>query len=100
MVQVLALTRPDVVKWVYQRSMEGCNIVGTSTFNTQAISQEEYGISSALIYKMAKQSAQLAQDVRQDLESTTGLCARFVGGQVNIDSVCESILRAYRCASG
>ena len=56
--------------------MEGCHIVGTSTFNTQSISQEEYGIPPSLIYHMARRSAALG------VAAKAGLPGRFVGGQI------------------
>eukprot|EP00929_Paragymnodinium_shiwhaense_P061884 TRINITY_DN30912_c0_g1_i1.p1 TRINITY_DN30912_c0_g1~~TRINITY_DN30912_c0_g1_i1.p1 ORF type:complete len:1340 (+),score=305.23 TRINITY_DN30912_c0_g1_i1:118-4137(+) len=78
---VLSLTRPDVVDWVTRRSMEGCNIVGTATFNTQRISQDEYNIPHDLIYTMAKRSAELGTAAKEKLLAS-GLRHRFVGGQL------------------
>jgi len=59
---VLSLTRPDAVREISRRYLEaGADIVETNTFNANAISQADYGLS-ALCYEINLAAARLATE--------------------------------------
>lgn len=62
---VLTLTRPDVIREIHQAYIEaGADIIETNTFNSNAVSQEEYRCE-ALVYRLNHEGARLAKEAAQ-----------------------------------
>ncbi|MDG2300716.1 MAG: methionine synthase [Acidimicrobiales bacterium] len=58
---ILSLTAPEIIASIHQSFLEaGADIVTTNTFNSNAISQRDYGLES-VTYELNKVSAQLAR---------------------------------------
>jgi len=76
---LLTLTRPDVIADVHRAFLEaGADIIETNTFNSNAISLADYGMSD-LTAEFNEVGARLARDVADEIEHETGV-ARFVAG--------------------
>ena len=57
---VLCLTRPEMVRSVHHRYLEaGADIIETNTFNSNKVSQKEYGLSDE-VYRLARAGAEIA----------------------------------------
>ncbi len=58
---VLNLTRPDIIRAIHRAYIEaGADIIETNTFNSNAVSQEEYQCT-ALVYRLNYEGAKLAK---------------------------------------
>ena len=58
---ILSLTLPDEITLIHKSFLEaGADIITTNTFNSNAISQEDYGLEH-LVFELNKVSAQLAR---------------------------------------
>ncbi|MEL7373708.1 MAG: homocysteine S-methyltransferase family protein, partial [Pseudomonadota bacterium] len=76
---LLTLTQPDVVREVHRAFLEaGADIVETNTFNSNAPSQDDYGMG-ALVAELNLAAARLAREVADDVARETG-APRFVAG--------------------
>ena len=76
----LTLTRPDLILHIHQQMLEaGADIIETNTFNSNAVSQSDYGLE-ALVYEMNFQAASLARCAADDMTSRTPDKPRFVAG--------------------
>lgn len=59
---ILNLTRPDVVQAIHRAYIEaGADIIETNTFNSNAISQEEYRLTD-IVYRLNREGARLAKE--------------------------------------
>lgn len=59
---ILCLTRPDVVRSIHRAYIEaGADIIETNTFNSNAISQEEYHCQD-IVYRLNLEGAKLAKE--------------------------------------
>lgn len=68
---ILCLTRPDVIGSIHRDYLEaGADIITTNSFNSNAISLADYGLSD-LSYEMAREAAMLARKAADEY------CARF-----------------------
>ncbi|MGK2874745.1 MAG: methionine synthase, partial [Nocardioides sp.] len=86
---LLSLTRPDLIAGLHRRYFDaGSDIVETNTFNANAISLSDYGMS-ALAYELNKTSAELAR-VEADRASTPQR-PRYVAGALGPTSKTASI---------
>lgn len=60
---ILNLTRPDCIRKIHQSYIDaGADIIETNTFNSNAISQEEYRCEK-LVYRLNREGAALATEV-------------------------------------
>jgi 5-methyltetrahydrofolate--homocysteine methyltransferase len=76
---ILTLTRPEVVAAVHGAYLEaGADIIETNTFNSNAVSQADYG-TAALVPEMNYRAARLARTVADEFAQRTGT-PRFVAG--------------------
>ncbi|HVN46500.1 MAG TPA: methionine synthase [Steroidobacteraceae bacterium] len=76
---ILTLTRPDAVRDIHRAYLEaGADIIETNTFNSNAISQADYG-TSALVPELNYRAAQLARAAADDC-ARHSRTARFVAG--------------------
>ena len=79
---ILVLTRPDVIQAIHRRYLEaGADIIETCTFNSQRISQQEYGTQN-LVYRLNIAAVELARQEVERMNSITPDRPRFVAGSV------------------
>ena len=79
---LLVLSRPDIIRDIHSAYMEaGADIIGTNTFNAQAISQADYGLED-LSYEMNVAAAKLAREAADAQEAKTPERPRYVAGAV------------------
>lgn len=77
---ILVLTRPDIIKEIHTKYLEaGADIIETSTFNANRISQAEYGCEE-LCYEINRKAAEMARKIAD--EYSTPEKPRFVAGSV------------------
>ncbi|RPF26886.1 methionine synthase [Georgenia muralis] len=76
---LLALTRPDVIRDVHRRYFEaGADIATTNTFTATSIAQADYG-TEALVPEINRRAAGLAREVADELTAADGR-PRWVAG--------------------
>ncbi len=79
---ILVLTRPDIISAIHRQYLEaGADIIETCTFNSQRISQQEYGTQN-LISRLNYGAAQLARAEVERMNALTPEHPRFVAGSV------------------
>lgn len=79
---LLCLTRPDVIRAIHDRFLEaGADIIETNTFNTQAISMEDYAMSD-LAAEMNLAAARIAREAADAMTAKDPSRPRFVAGAV------------------
>ena len=79
---MLVLTRPDIIAQIHRHYLEaGADIIETCTFNSQAISQAEYG-TEHLVSRINAQAARLARNEADRMSKLTPDKPRFVAGSV------------------
>ncbi len=77
---ILVLTRPDIIQEIHTKYLEaGADIIETSTFNANRISQTEYGCEG-LCYEINRRAAELARKSAD--KYSTPEKPRFVAGSV------------------
>lgn len=77
---ILVLTRPDIIQEIHTKYLEaGADIIETSTFNANRISQAEYGCEE-LCYEINRRAAELARKSAD--KYSTPEKPRFVAGSV------------------
>lgn len=77
---ILVLTRPDIIREIHSKYLvSGADIIETSTFNANRISQAEYGCED-LCYEINRRAAELARKIAD--EYSTAEKPRFVAGSV------------------
>ena len=86
---VLALTRPDVIKDIHKRFLEaGADIIEANTFGANRISQSEYKLTH-LIKELNRASVRVAREIAD--EFSTSEKPRFVAGSIGPTSKTASI---------
>ncbi|TMC10597.1 MAG: methionine synthase, partial [Chloroflexi bacterium] len=84
-VDLLCLTRPDVVEGVHVAYLEaGADVITTNTFTSSPISQRDYGLES-LSYEMNREGAQIARRAADRYGD------RFVAGSLGPTNVTLSL---------
>jgi 5-methyltetrahydrofolate--homocysteine methyltransferase len=77
---VLVLTRPDVISDIHREYLDaGADIIETNTFNSNAISQADYGLEG-LVYELNLAAAKLARAAADEATARTPDRPRFVAG--------------------
>jgi 5-methyltetrahydrofolate--homocysteine methyltransferase len=77
---VLVLTRPDVISDIHRQYLDaGADIIETNTFNSNAISQADYGLES-LVYELNLAAARVARAAADEATERTPDRPRFVAG--------------------
>jgi len=75
---LLSLTQPDIIKAIHLAYLEaGSDIIETNTFNSNRVSQADYGLES-LVYELNLEAARIAREAA-DSQSTAEQ-PRFVAG--------------------
>ncbi len=77
---LLGITRPDVIAAIHREYLEaGADIIETNTFNSNVISQADYGLES-WIYDLNVANARLAREAADAASARTPDRPRFVAG--------------------
>lgn len=88
---VLALTRPDVLKEIHERYLQaGSDIISTCTFNTNAFSLADYQLSE-YVDDIAVAAATIAREVADRYTNNNPDKPRYVGGSIGPTSKTSSI---------
>ena len=79
---LLVLTQPDVIREIHRQYLEaGADIIETNTFNSNAISQSDYGLE-AVTYELNFEGAKLARAAVDDFVAAHPASPRFVAGSL------------------
>ncbi len=78
---VLNITRPDIIRNVHLQYLEaGADIIETNTFNSNIVSQKEYGMEN-YVYDIAFAGAEIAAEIAAEMTEKTSI-PRFVAGSI------------------
>jgi 5-methyltetrahydrofolate--homocysteine methyltransferase len=90
---LLSLTRPDVVQEIHEKYLEsGADLLGTNTFNSTFLSQNDYGTDSPeLIRELNRASAELARAAADKYTAKDPSKPRFVMGALGPTSKSASV---------
>ncbi len=81
--EVLSITRPDLIRSIHREYVEaGADILTTNTFRANALTLSSYGLADE-VYAINLAAAQLASNVRYEMEETAPDWPRFVAGAVS-----------------
>ncbi|HEY7791405.1 MAG TPA: homocysteine S-methyltransferase family protein, partial [Vicinamibacterales bacterium] len=79
---LLVLTRPDVIEEIHHQYLEaGSDIIETNTFNSNAVSQADYGLES-VVFELNAEGATLARRAADAWTRKTPDRPRFVAGSM------------------
>jgi 5-methyltetrahydrofolate--homocysteine methyltransferase len=79
---LLVLTQPEIIREIHTAYLKaGADIIETNTFNAQAISMADYGMSS-LSHEMNVVAAKLAREAADAITAQTPDRPRFVAGAI------------------
>lgn len=79
---LLTLTQPQIIREIHEAYLQaGSDIIETNTFNSNAISQADYGLESS-VYELNYQAAILAKEVAKKYSLLTPEKPRFVAGSI------------------
>jgi len=77
---LLSLTRPDVIGEIHRLYLDaGSDLIGTNTFNAQAISQADYG-TEHLVGEINREAARIARAAADEATAADPSRPRFVAG--------------------
>jgi 5-methyltetrahydrofolate--homocysteine methyltransferase len=80
--ELIVLTRPQVISDIHHAYLAaGSDIIETNTFNSNAISQSDYGLSH-LVRELNLEAARLAREAADDWTRRTPDKPRFVAGAI------------------
>jgi 5-methyltetrahydrofolate--homocysteine methyltransferase len=80
--ELLNLTRPDVIAEIHRQYLDaGSDIIETNTFNANAVSLADYGMSH-MAYELNKAAAQIARSVADEFTAKNPDKPRFVAGAI------------------
>jgi 5-methyltetrahydrofolate--homocysteine methyltransferase len=79
---ILVITQPDVIRAIHYEYLEaGADIIETNTFNSNAVSQADYGLEDAT-YELNLEGARLARAAADEWTAKTPERPRFVAGSI------------------
>ena len=79
---LLSITQPDAVKEVHRKYLQaGADIICTNTFSSTTIAMTDYHLQE-YVYELNYQSAKIAREVADEIESTNLSKPRFVAGSI------------------
>jgi 5-methyltetrahydrofolate--homocysteine methyltransferase len=79
---LLCLTRPEVIAEIHRKYLDaGADVIETNTFNAQAVSLADYGLSP-LAYEINKAAAELAVRAAREATAATPDRPRFAAGSL------------------
>tara|TARA_R110001599_G_scaffold353512_1_gene593439 strand:+ start:32459 stop:36151 length:3693 start_codon:yes stop_codon:yes gene_type:complete len=77
---LLSLTRPDVIASIHKQYLEaGADIIGTNSFNSTTVAQDDYGLGS-ISAELNLAAARVARAVADEVTALTPDRPRFVAG--------------------
>ncbi|MEQ1881233.1 MAG: methionine synthase [Burkholderiales bacterium] len=77
---LLSLTQPKIIRGIHADYLEaGADIVETNTFNSNAVSMVDYGMTS-VVYELNSAGAKLARSAVEEFSAQTPHKPRFVAG--------------------
>jgi 5-methyltetrahydrofolate--homocysteine methyltransferase len=80
--ELIVITRPQVIREIHAAYLDaGSDIIETNTFNANAISQSEYGLSSA-VRELNLAACRIACDVAAEFTAKNPAKPRFVAGAI------------------
>ena len=89
---LLVLTRPDVLRRIHSQYLEaGADIISTDSFNANALSLADYGLSEAA-YEISRRAAGLARETADRFTAADPSKPRFVAGSVGPTNKTSSIV--------
>jgi 5-methyltetrahydrofolate--homocysteine methyltransferase len=87
---LLTITQPAVIAGIHREYLlAGADVISTNTFNSNAVSQADYGMQS-LVAELNQAAAQLARRVADEVAAETGR-QRFVAGALGPTSRTASL---------
>lgn len=79
---LLVLTQPDIIREIHSKYLDaGSDIIETNTFNANAISQEDYGLSN-YVYQINFNAAKIAKELCNEYTKRNPNKPRFVAGAI------------------
>src|SRR5688500_1472811 len=79
---VLVLTQPALVAQLHRQYLEaGADIIETNTFNSNVVSQADYGLESA-VYDLNLEAARIARAAADEIGARDASRPRFVAGSI------------------
>ncbi len=79
---LLTLTQPEIIGEIHRAYLDaGCDIIETNTFNSNAISQADYGMED-LVYELNREAARLARQACDEYTARNPDEPRFVAGSL------------------
>ena len=79
---LLNLTNPDIIRNIHRDYLEaGADIITTNTFNSNRISQSDYGMEDQ-VYNLNFHAAQIAGDAIKSFENSPEPSEHFIAGSV------------------
>ncbi|MDP4187983.1 MAG: homocysteine S-methyltransferase family protein, partial [Bacteroidota bacterium] len=79
---ILSITRPDIIKNIHRQYLEaGADIIETNSFNSNKISQADYGMED-IVYQFNLESAKIAREVADEYTKKDPSKPRFVAGSM------------------
>jgi 5-methyltetrahydrofolate--homocysteine methyltransferase len=79
---LLTLSQPEIIGEIHRSFLDaGCDIVETNTFNSNAISQADYGLEG-LVYELNFESARIAKRFCEEFTAKDPARPRFAAGAI------------------
>lgn len=79
---ILSITRPDIIKNIHRQYLEaGADIIETNSFNSNKISQADYGMED-IVYQLNLESAKIAREVADEYTKKDPSKPRFIAGSM------------------
>ena len=79
---LLNISNPDFIREIHAQYLEaGADIIETNTFNSNAISQSDYGLES-YSYDLNYEGAKIAREIADDFSKNNNKKIRFVAGAI------------------
>ncbi len=79
---LLSLSQPKIIGEIHRGFLDaGCDIVETNTFNSNAISQADYGLEG-LVYELNFESARIAKRICEEFTAKDPARPRFAAGAI------------------
>ena len=89
---LLVLTRPDVIGEIHSQYLEaGADIISTDSFNANALSLADYGLSE-YSYEISRRAAEIAREAADRFTAADPSKPRFVAGSVGPTNKTSSIV--------
>lgn len=79
---ILVITKPDIIEEIHKSYFDaGADIVETNSFNSNSISQKDYGLED-IVYELNFEAARIARKAADEAEKKNPAKPRFVAGSM------------------